>query len=187
MSKTDAIDVLASAAHNRVGHRAFLELGIAELVSAAVPSRHTDTNWIWRAFRSLARARRRTRFSQDSAARAERTRTGCQARSRYRSRSLASESPRQFCDRMSLSDNIIQKGLASGAIGAVLCVNFGRQGRSEILPRRLHRRGGASVVRRDAANGTEDLDVKACKEATDGVSASRRSNDKIIATRCWRS
>jgi hypothetical protein len=36
-------------------------------------------------------------------------------------------------------------------------------------------------------NRTEDLDVKVCKEATDGVSASRRSNDKIIATRCWRS
>jgi hypothetical protein len=33
----------------------------------------------------------------------------------------------------------------------------------------------------------EDLNVKACKEATDGVSASRRFNDKIIATRCWRS
>jgi hypothetical protein len=26
-----------------------------------------------------------------------------------------------------------------------------------------------------------------CKEATDGVSAHHRSNDKIIATRCWRS
>ena len=25
------------------------------------------------------------------------------------------------------------------------------------------------------------------KEATDGVSASHRSNDKIIATQCWRS
>jgi hypothetical protein len=36
-------------------------------------------------------------------------------------------------------------------------------------------------------NRTEDLDVKVCKEATDGVSASRRSNYKIIATRCWRS
>ena len=36
-------------------------------------------------------------------------------------------------------------------------------------------------------NRTEDLDVKVCKEVTDGVSASRRSNDKIIATQCWRS
>ncbi len=35
-------------------------------------------------------------------------------------------------------------------------------------------------------NRTEDLDVKACKEATDGVSASHRSNYKIIATQCWR-
>ena len=31
-------------------------------------------------------------------------------------------------------------------------------------------------------NRTEDLNVKVCKEATDGVSASRRSNYKIIAT-----
>ncbi|MGB9647838.1 MAG: hypothetical protein WCB44_22385, partial [Stellaceae bacterium] len=31
-------------------------------------------------------------------------------------------------------------------------------------------------------NRTEDLDVKASKEANDGVSASHRSNDKIIAT-----
>jgi hypothetical protein len=44
-----------------------------------------------------------------------------------------------------------RKDWHSGAIGAVLSVNFGRQGRPEILPRRLHRRGGASVVRRDAA------------------------------------
>ena len=34
---------------------------------------------------------------------------------------------------------------------------------------------------------TEDLNVKVCKEATDGVSANRSSNSKIIATRCWRS
>jgi hypothetical protein len=31
-------------------------------------------------------------------------------------------------------------------------------------------------------NRTEDLNVKVCKEATDRVSASRRSNYKIIAT-----
>jgi hypothetical protein len=43
------------------------------------------------------------------------------------------------------------------------------------------------VVRRNAAKPNGDLNVKVCKEATDGVSASRRSNDKIIATRCWRS
>jgi hypothetical protein len=72
----------------------------------------------------------------------------------------------------------------AGAIGAVLSVNFGRQGRREILPRRLDRRGGASVVRlATPRNRTEDLNGKVRKEATDGVSASRRSNDKIIATR----
>src|SRR5262245_44684075 len=35
-------------------------------------------------------------------------------------------------------------------------------------------------------NRAEDLDVKVCKEATDGVSASRRSSDKIVATQCGR-
>jgi hypothetical protein len=62
-------------------------------------------------------------------------------------------SPRQFCDQMSPSraTTLSRKDWHSGAIGAVLSVNFGRQGRPEILPRRLHRRGGASVVRRDAA------------------------------------
>ena len=42
---------------------------------------------------------------------AERTRTACQARSRYRT---GLSPPRQFCDQMLLSDNIIQKGLAFG-------------------------------------------------------------------------
>ena len=45
---------------------------------------------------------------------AERTRTACQARSRYRTGLSRVSPPRQFCDRMSLSDNIIQKGLAFG-------------------------------------------------------------------------
>ncbi len=45
---------------------------------------------------------------------AERTRTACQARSRYRTGLPRVSPPRQFCDRMSLSDNIIQKGLAFG-------------------------------------------------------------------------
>ena len=45
---------------------------------------------------------------------AERTRTACQARSRYRIGLSRVSPPRQFCDRMSLSDNIIQKGLAFG-------------------------------------------------------------------------
>jgi hypothetical protein len=39
--------------------------------------------------------------------------------------------------------------------------NPGRVGRSEILPRRPDRRGGAAVVRREAViNRTEDLNVK---------------------------
>jgi hypothetical protein len=45
---------------------------------------------------------------------AERTRTACQARSRYRTGLSRVIPPRQFCDQMSLSDNIIQKGLACG-------------------------------------------------------------------------
>jgi Protein of unknown function (DUF3489) len=50
-----------------------------------------------------------------------------------------------------LSNNIIQKGLAFGRDWSGSVVNSGRCGRSEILPRRLDGRGGASVVRRDAA------------------------------------
>ncbi len=103
-------------------------------------------------------------------------------------RSLASDPPRQFCDQMSpISSDNSRKDWHSGAIGAVLSVNFGRQGRPEILPRRLHRRGGASVVRRDAAKPNGGSQMSNCKEATDGVSASHGSNYKIIATRCWRS
>jgi len=70
----------------------------------------------------------------------------------------------RFCDQVSL--NWWQKGLAfrrdwSGTVG-----RFGRQGRSEILPRRLVRRCGASVVRRDAVmSRMEDLNVKICQEA----------------------
>ena len=61
LSKTDATDVLAWAAQNRVGHRAFVELGGSDLVSAAVGSpRRTDTNWIWGAFGSRTWTRRRT-------------------------------------------------------------------------------------------------------------------------------
>jgi hypothetical protein len=41
-----------------------------------------------------------------------------------------------------------RKGWQSAPIGAVPSSVSGRQGRSEILPRRLDRRGGASVVRR---------------------------------------
>ena len=47
---------------------------------------------------------------------AERTRTACQARSRYRTGLWRVIPPRQFCDQMSpiSSDNIVQKGLAFG-------------------------------------------------------------------------
>jgi hypothetical protein len=59
-----------------------------------------------------------------------------------------------------------RKDWHSAAIGAVLLSNLGRQGRSEILPRRRYRRCGASVVRRDAViNRMEDLNVKVCQEA----------------------
>jgi hypothetical protein len=84
---------------------------------------------------------------------AERTRTACQARSRYRtglSRVIQRGNSAMKC-RRSRATTLSRKDWHSGAIGAVLSVNFGRQGRPEILPRRLHRRGGASVVRRDAA------------------------------------
>jgi hypothetical protein len=68
--------------------------------------------------------------------------------------------------RPKLSNNIIQKGLAFGRDWSGTVASFGRHGRSEILPRRLVGRDGASVVRRDAAmNRTEDLNVKACEEA----------------------
>ena len=56
-----------------------------------------------------------------------------------------------------------RKDLHVGVIGAVLFLNPGAK-RSEILPRRLDSRGGASVVRRNAAtNRTEDLHVKVCE------------------------
>ena len=69
-----------------------------------------------------------------------------------------------------LSKNIIQKGLAFGRDWSGTVGNSGAQGRSEILPRRLGGRGGASVVRRDAAmNRTEDLNVEVCEKATSRV------------------
>jgi hypothetical protein len=65
-------------------------------------------------------------------------------------------------------------------IGTV--VNFGRERRSEILPRRLDGRGGASVVRRDAAiNRTEDLDVKVCEQAVISVNTDGSECRKAIA------
>src|ERR1700741_5042167 len=49
------------------------------------------------------------------------------------------------------SDNIVQKGLAFGRLWSGIVRKFRAQGPREILPRRLHRRGGASVWGRDAA------------------------------------
>ena len=65
-----------------------------------------------------------------------------------------------------LSNNIIQKELAfiGGWSGTV--VKSGPHERPGILPCRLVGRGGASVVRRNAAiNRMEDSDAKICKEA----------------------
>jgi hypothetical protein len=73
----------------------------------------------------------------------------------------------QICDLMSL----ILAGLPEKALAFVrdwsgTVANSGHPGRPEILPRRLPRRGGASVVRRDiAVNRMEDLNVKIHPEA----------------------
>jgi len=65
-----------------------------------------------------------------------------------------------------LGHNGLQKGLAFGCDWSGTVVRLGCQGRSEILPRRLVRRRGASVVRRDAVmSRMEDLNVKICQEA----------------------
>jgi hypothetical protein len=59
-----------------------------------------------------------------------------------------------------------KKGLAFTCEASGTVVIPERLRRSEILPRRLDRRGGASVVRREAViNRMEDLNVKGCKEA----------------------
>jgi hypothetical protein len=65
-----------------------------------------------------------------------------------------------------LSNNIIQKGLAFIGDWSGTVVKSGRHERPGILPRRLVGRGGASVVRRNAAiNRMEDSDAKVFKEA----------------------
>jgi hypothetical protein len=66
-----------------------------------------------------------------------------------------------------------RKDWQSAAIRAVLTVNSGRPECSEILPRRLSRRGGASVVRRQGRrlpNG--DLNVEIRQEANCSVNLS---------------
>ena len=102
-------------------------------------------------------------------------------------RSLASDPPRQFCDQMSLiaSDNIVQKGLACGALLERYCpLISGAKGAPRSCPAGCIAEVGLRWCGATPRNRTEDLNVKVCKEATDGVSASRRSNDKIIATQC---
>jgi hypothetical protein len=65
-----------------------------------------------------------------------------------------------------LSNNIIQKGLAFIGDWSGTVVKSGPHERPGILPRRLVGRGGASVVRRNAAiNRMEDSDATICKEA----------------------
>jgi hypothetical protein len=79
----------------------------------------------------------------------------------YRARSiiLRSSAPE-------LSNNIIQKGLASIDNWSGTVVKSGPHERPGILPRRLVGRGGASVVRPNAAiNRMEDSDAKVFKEA----------------------
>jgi hypothetical protein len=65
-----------------------------------------------------------------------------------------------------LSNNIIQKGLAFIGDWSGTVVKSGPHERPGILPRRLVGRGGASVVRRNAAiTRMEDSDAKVFKEA----------------------
>ena len=68
-------------------------------------------------------------------------------------------------------------------IGALLSSIPGAEGRSEILPRRLDGRGGASVVRRDAVvNRMEDLDVKIREEAISCIIHCDCCGSKALAT-----
>ncbi len=81
------------------------------------------------------------------------------------------------------SNKIIQKGLAFLLEQSGTLVSSGPLTCSGILPRRLHRRGGASVVRRNAAlNRTEDLNVTVYKEATFYVIGDARPCCKTLAT-----
>jgi hypothetical protein len=81
------------------------------------------------------------------------------------------------------SNKIIQKGLAIARKQSGTLLSSGLSTCSGILPRRLHRRGGASVVRRNAAmNRTEDLNVTVYEEATFGVIDDACSCCKALAT-----
>ena len=90
--------------------------------------------------------------------------------------SLASDPPRQFCDQMSLisSDNIVQKGLACGRPLERYCpLISGAKGAPRCCPAGSIAEVGLRWCGATPRNRTEDLNVKVCKEATDGVSASR--------------
>ena len=66
--KSDAIRVLAWAARHRVGHRAFLELGGAELVAVRRPARRAFAIGFGERLDHALGSRLRGRFSQDGAA-----------------------------------------------------------------------------------------------------------------------
>ena len=120
---------------------------------------------------------------------AERTRTACQARSRYRtglSRLIRRGNSAIKC-RRSRATTLSRKDWHAGAIGAVLSGISGAKGAPRSCPAGSIAEVGLRWCGGTPRNRTEDLNVKVCKEATDGVSASHRSNDKIIATQCWRS
>jgi hypothetical protein len=81
------------------------------------------------------------------------------------------------------SNKVIQKGLAFLLKQSGTLVSSGLLTCSGILPRRLYRRGGASVVRRNAAlNRTEDLNVTVCEEATFCVIGNACPCCKALAT-----
>ena len=81
------------------------------------------------------------------------------------------------------SNKIIQKGLAIARKQSGTLLSSGLLTRSGILPRRLHRRDGASVVRRNAAmNRTEDLNVTVYEEATFGIVDDAYPYCKALAT-----
>jgi hypothetical protein len=80
-----------------------------------------------------------------------------------------------------------QKGLAIGADWSGSCRHSGRQrALSRSCPAGESAEVGLRWCGATPRNRTEDLDVKVFEEATGGVSASGRSNRKIIAAHCGR-
>ena len=82
---------------------------------------------------------------------------------------------------------IVQKGLAFGRhwSGTVGQFRAPRAPRDPAPPAPLPRWGFGGAARRRGTR-TRDLDVQVFEEATEGVSASGRSNRKTIATHCAR-